>query len=245
MHRLLTGAIIFLVLQAPAVVLAHLDDGPPPPAQVVKPTEPPQVTAASSEWRLTGEPLLVGLDYYEPSGPNTFFDGGTMIQVGTYQGVPVYTDKTVEPLSLVLVPIGGGVMKRYERRREGEAAGTVGSRPSSVQPDAGLAAATTSSSSVSTTRPTDAEIAAALAPPTVARTPRTNARKGISVEFAGKTWQASGVRRPVVETKRFVVIGRYHGFPVYQDPVRSNQIYIPSIAGGTVASGYVLRPATK
>jgi hypothetical protein len=92
---------------------------------------------------------------------------------------------------------------------------------------------------------TGAEIAAALASPRVVTPPHPKASKGIWVEFAGKTWQASGVRRPLLQTERFVVIGRYHGFPVYQDPVQSNQIYIPSIAGGTVASGYVLRPATK
>jgi hypothetical protein len=225
------GAIVFLTFQAPAVVLAQ-----------VKPTEPPQVTAAGSEWQLTGEPILVGLDYYAPAGPNTFFDGGIMIEVGIYQGVPVYTDKTVEPLSLVLVPIGGGVMKRYERRRAGEVAGTVVSRPSS---DVGVAAAGASISRVSAPPPTDAEIASALAPARVATTPHPKPSKGIWVEFAGKTWQSSGVRRPLRQTKRFVIIGRYHGFPVYQDPIRSNQIYIPAVSGGSMANGYVLRPATK
>jgi hypothetical protein len=51
-----------------------------------------------------------------------------MSQVGVYRHVPVYADVTLEPHSVVYLPIGRQSMRGYERRREGELAGTTGSR---------------------------------------------------------------------------------------------------------------------
>jgi hypothetical protein len=42
--------------------------------------------------------------------------------------VPIYADTTVEPFSIVLVPISRGVLQPYERPRRGDLAGTSGSR---------------------------------------------------------------------------------------------------------------------
>jgi hypothetical protein len=52
-----------------------------------------------------------------------------MVRSGHYNGVPLYTDTTVEPFSIVLVPISRGLMQPYERPRRGDLAGTSGSRP--------------------------------------------------------------------------------------------------------------------
>src|SRR5207245_7484098 len=41
---------------------------------------------------------------------------------------PLYVDATLQPGSMVYVPIGGRVMRPYERKRYGELAGTTGSR---------------------------------------------------------------------------------------------------------------------
>jgi hypothetical protein len=91
-------------------------------------TPPPEVTAAGAEWQIGGAPVLVGgLVYYATHGFR-FFDGQVMAQVGLYQGVPVYADTTIEPNSVVYVPIGRDRMREYERRRDGELAGTTGSR---------------------------------------------------------------------------------------------------------------------
>ena len=54
-----------------------------------------------------------------------FFDGQLMTRVGEYLTVPLYADTTLEAFSRVFVPIGGAVMKPYDRRRAGLLAGTV------------------------------------------------------------------------------------------------------------------------
>jgi hypothetical protein len=50
-----------------------------------------------------------------------------MVRTGTYDGVPLYSRTTIEPNSVVYVPLSGGRMQPYERRRDGQLAGTVGS----------------------------------------------------------------------------------------------------------------------
>src|SRR5262249_16644261 len=67
-------------------------------------------------------------DLYYATPERVFFDGHVMMQVGVYRGVPVYADATVEPHSIVYVPVAAGMLRRYERRRAGPLAGTEGSR---------------------------------------------------------------------------------------------------------------------
>ncbi len=55
-----------------------------------------------------------------------FFSGDQMVRTGYYNGVPLYADTTIEPYSVVLVPVGRGQMRPYERIRDGELAGTTG-----------------------------------------------------------------------------------------------------------------------
>jgi len=108
-----------------------------------QPTPPPQVTAASESWQLSGEPVFYEGNYYYPAGPTVFFDGNVMRRTGVYKGIPIYWDTTLAPYSVVFVPIGRTVMRPYERKREGELAGTTGSRAPSfpIQRDAELSAA--------------------------------------------------------------------------------------------------------
>jgi hypothetical protein len=88
----------------------------------------PVVTAAASDWQINSDPVVVsGLVYY-PTRGFRFFDGQVMMQVGVVERVPVYADTTLEPFSLIYVPIGRDRMREYERRRDGELAGTTGSR---------------------------------------------------------------------------------------------------------------------
>lgn len=105
-------------------------------------TPAPQVTAASANWQRSGQALFYAGSFYYPAGATVFFDGNTMTRTGTYEGVPLYQDVTLEPFSIVYVPIGGAVMRPYERRRQGELAGTVGSRTPSfpIQRDVELSA---------------------------------------------------------------------------------------------------------
>jgi hypothetical protein len=91
-------------------------------------TGPPAVTAARSPWLRTGAPVFYKGAFYYPSGPTEFFDGRIMTRTGTYDGVPLYENPTLEPYSIVFVPVGSSLVRPYERRREGRLAGSVGSR---------------------------------------------------------------------------------------------------------------------
>ena len=61
--------------------------------------------------------IFAGSLYY-PAGPVVFFNGDVMVRTGYYYGVPLYADTTIEPYSIVLVPIGRGQMQPYERLRD-------------------------------------------------------------------------------------------------------------------------------
>lgn len=93
-----------------------------------RPTDPPLVTAERESWYQLGEPLQYAGDVYYRAGAPVFFNGNSMVRTGHYNGVPLYADTTLEPYSIVYVPIGRGLMQPYERLRQGELAGTSGSR---------------------------------------------------------------------------------------------------------------------
>jgi hypothetical protein len=113
-------------------------------AQVYQQETPaPAVTAARALWQVKGDPLFYAGSFYYPAGATVFFDGRVMVRTGQFNGVPLYADVTLEPYSIVYVPVGGRLMRPYERRREGELAGTTGSRTPSfpIQRDVELSAA--------------------------------------------------------------------------------------------------------
>jgi hypothetical protein len=93
-----------------------------------RPTDPPRVSAAEESWYQLREPMLLGADVYYAAGAVVFFNGNVMVRTGHYNGVPLYSDATLEPYSIVYVPIGRGLMQPYERRRSGPMAGMAGSR---------------------------------------------------------------------------------------------------------------------
>ena len=92
------------------------------------PTQYPRVTAANAPWLYSGDPIYYAGTLYYPRGATTFFDGDVMSRIGTYEGVPLFADATQTPFSVIFVPLGGKMMKPYERKRDGEVAGTVASR---------------------------------------------------------------------------------------------------------------------
>jgi hypothetical protein len=93
----------------------------------LQPTPAPLVTAESEQWYQSGEPLMYSGNVYYPAGPQVHFNGNEMVRSGYYKGVPVYSKTTIEPFSILFVPLAGGVLQPYERRRAGELAGTTGS----------------------------------------------------------------------------------------------------------------------
>lgn len=111
------------------VLLLALSAVCPASAQVQsRPTDVPQVTAVNEGWYQLREPIPYGGDLYYPAGAIVFFNGNHMVRSGHYNGVPLYADTTLEPYSVVYVPVGRGQLKPYERRRSGALAGTTGSR---------------------------------------------------------------------------------------------------------------------
>ncbi|HEY2431813.1 MAG TPA: hypothetical protein VGI12_03995 [Vicinamibacterales bacterium] len=123
--------VLFLLLLSPAVQ-----------AQVMwQPTPPPLVTAENEKWYRAGDAIAWNGDVYYPVGAPEAFNPYQMVRGGSYRGIPLYTDTTLEPYSIVFVPIGGGRLQPYERPRTGMLSGSVGSRAPLLptQPSSGLA----------------------------------------------------------------------------------------------------------
>src|SRR5687767_7924618 len=122
------------------VVALLLAAAAPAFGQVVsRPTDPPIVTAENDSWYRLREPVQFAGELYFPAGAAVFFNGNTMVRTGHYNGVPLYADTTIEPYSIIYVPISRGLMQPYEKLRRGDLAGTSGSRtpsfPVRLQPD--------------------------------------------------------------------------------------------------------------
>ena len=215
-----------------------------------RPTDPPIVTAENESWYRQAEPLQFAGDLYYPAGARVFFNGNTMVRTGHYNGVPLYADTTIEPYSIVFVPISRGVMQPYERPRRGDLAGTTGSRAPSFPVGHDYEGSTILAAPVSPTNlplpigaigaytpgaggapPAGAAGAAAAdaQPGVPVLKPENN--DGIWVMFGGFKWIASGRAVPL-RAADFQLVGDYAGFPVFaRQGVKENVIYIPSRAG--------------
>src|SRR5262245_31349557 len=101
-------------------------------AQTWQPAAAPTVTAENTTWFQSGEPIFWNGDVYYPAGAIRMFDPYVMAPSRSYRGIPIYVDSTLEPYSVVLVPLAGNRFKPYERRRVGVLAGTTGSRAPSL-----------------------------------------------------------------------------------------------------------------
>jgi hypothetical protein len=209
-----------------------------------RPTDPPIVTAENESWYRLGEPLQFAGDLFYRAGAKVFFNGNTMVRTGHYNGVPLYADTTIEPYSIVYVPIGRGLLQPYERPRRGDLAGTTGSRtpsfPVQLTPSAGgvLEAATSP-----TTLPQPIGAISAFTPESPAPdAPQSDTQPivtllrpenndGVWVRFAGSKWISAGPAVPLRATE-FQLAGDYAGFPVFtRQNIKEDVIYIPSRAG--------------
>jgi hypothetical protein len=220
-------------------------------------TPPPQVTAAGADWQVQREPIFYAGSVYYPTGPNVFFDQRIMARTGTYKGVPLYADTTLDPYGIVYVPIGGNLLRPYERRREGALAGTIGNRMPSfpIQRDGELSVSNGSSPEPALPPSSAVQPAPILeAEPTVlleterpiktdgsfggSRTkavetvPRPKTNRGIWITYEGEQWYPAGATIPY-DPDRFVAVGDYHGFRVYREKAHDvGAIFVPSVKGG-------------
>ena len=230
----------------------------PAAAQVqMRPTDPPLVTAANDSWYILGEPVQFAGELYFRAGATVFFNGNTMVRVGHYNGVPLYADTTVEPFSVVLVPVSRGVMQPYERPRRGELAGTSGSRtpsfPTELRPGAtSVAMAPTAPTApplpvgaISVYTPaapgpvavpqrevagTTGILVAPREADTIATVRRPESNEGIWIRFLGLRWVSAGPS--VSAIGNFARVGEYDGLPVFRrGDIDEPVIYLPTAAG--------------
>jgi hypothetical protein len=174
-----------------------------------------------------GAPVVYqGVPYF-PSGPTVFFDGAIMVRVGTFRGIPLYVDPTTNPISVVLVPIGGKLMRPYDWQLSEVELGLV-YPPAPDFPDGAF---DDDPPFVGVPQTTFERFAPTLAPtgggvPVV----RGPAGRGMWIEFGGRMWTPVG---PGPERgPRLRMVGDYHGFAVFQEPGRPDRILVPSTAGG-------------
>ena len=232
---------------------------PPAFAQMnMQPTRPPLVTAENERWYQAGEPVMFAGNIYYPAGAATHFNANEMIRSGSYRGIPLYTRTTIEPYSVVFVPIAGGLMQPYERPRSGELAGTSGSSASALSVAVGSAGAdrypmleapappAIGSALVDEydfpEAPPDAQGSTSRPHPSVGTSGefqgpqpplpvRGGAANGIFVEFENSRWLSSGPPVPF-DSRRFTKIGEFHDFPVYATRSHgASTIYIPVARG--------------
>ncbi|MBM3772311.1 MAG: hypothetical protein FJW27_13720 [Acidimicrobiia bacterium] len=224
-------------------------------------SSPPLVTAARAPWQLRGDAIFYKGDFYYPTGPTEFFDGRIMIRSGTHDGVPLYENTTLVPNDIVYVPVAGGLMRPYERRREGWFAGTTGSRMPSfvVEPrptDLGQIERTWTERERAIARMAVGragwEWPEPVAPrevPPLATTPgrrvtappsgvirsvprRDTTNVGAYFSFEGARYVASG-RAVRRDVDRFTRIGGIHDLAVFREIKGDpNTIYIESVPGG-------------
>jgi hypothetical protein len=71
--------------------------------------------AENTTWFQSGEPIDWNGDVYYPPAPLQGFNGYQMVRSGSYRGIPLYIDSTLEPYSIVFVPMTGARMQPYER----------------------------------------------------------------------------------------------------------------------------------
>ncbi len=231
-------------------------------AQVsLQPTPRPLVTAENEGWYMAGEPVTFAGRFYYPAGAQVYFDGNNMVRSGFYLGIPLYTRTTEEPYSRVYLPLAGGLMQPYERRRAGEIAGTVGSTtpeypvvlPSQESPDAmtGLPQAPAPPTMAPfANMPATAPRANAAAPPPTAGTtgtvmtvaPAGSSRRGPRTALRPKGLNGMYIEfdharwfhdgpAATLDPSRFTRIGDYRGFNVYRDRTGGADTIYVQLAG--------------
>jgi hypothetical protein len=110
-----------------AALLAMAAPGPAHAQISLSPTPSPIAVADDEPWFQTREAILFGGTLYFPAGARVYFNRNEMVPTGSHGTVMLYVRTTYEPNSVIFVPLSGGLMQPYERRRAGDLAGTVGS----------------------------------------------------------------------------------------------------------------------
>ena len=214
-----------------------------------QPTPAPVTTAENEAWYRSGEPIPWGDEVYYQAGAAVFFNRYQMVRSGSYRGIGLYTDSTQDAAGIVDVPVAGGLMQPYERRRTGALAGTTGNRAPSFP--VGIAAEGITERSVEPTpsRFEDRSLESLQPVPTAGRSiveaprpaPGTVVRpkgiNGVWITYDGRRWFATG--KAVRLDSDFKRTGEYRGFPIYRRGQNDDYIYLPTAEG--MVAPYTLR----
>jgi hypothetical protein len=232
----------------------------------IRGTRPPAITAELAPWYVNGTPITYAGHFYYPAGPRVHFLPFEMVRSGDFLGVPLYSRTTIEPFSVIFVPVGGGMMQPFERRREGELAGTAGSSapsfPVALESDSGL---DTVNYGAMAAAPPFAELADDV-PSNLSRpvatsgvrteldsmnvalgelaarahpfVPRPDSANAIFIDYSDARWYSSGA--PVqYDPARFIAVGEKNGFPVYRDRAGDQlTVYMPVVKDGSAVAPY-------
>ena len=226
-----------------------------------RPTDPPLVTAANETWYQNREPIPFAGELYYRAGAPLFFDGNTMVRSGYYNGVPLYMDTTIEPFSVILVPVRRGLLQPYERLRNGALAGTTASRTPSFPVRATSDVYTMPEAPTAPTQLQEPIGMVAAAPPSapaasVDRPIGTTGARPIERAYPPEPWQQKPIetmRKPEnndglwvtysgskwvsagaavpLRSAEFRAVGQYAGFPVFVRLNEDRTIYLPTRAG--------------
>lgn len=187
---------------APQIVLAQ---------PVRQPTPVPLVTAENEVWYRAGSPIEWNGVVYALAGAPQAFDPYAMATVGSYHGIPLYTDTTVAPYTKLFVPIANARMQPYEPVPSGITPGpiaTADTAPAGPPQVVGTSGRAVSSGPITTAIPP----------------------QGINnawIQFEGRRWVAGG--KAIARTADMHQIGDYRGFAVYTRGTDGSTIYVPSV----------------
>jgi hypothetical protein len=192
---------------------------------LIRPEPAPARVAGNEAWYRAGEPVVYRGEAFHPAGAQVFFNPNVMVLAGEFRGVPVYIDPTLEPGSIVYIPISAGVMQPYEKLRAGGLAGTSGSRTPSFPPAPATSLEPQPVATVLVTPPApppgEPAVAAGavsrtpVAPRTITIAPSTAPRgRGIWISWNGQQWRTAGAAVRV--GPQMIAIGTYNGRTVYR-----------------------------
>ncbi len=226
---------------------------------------PPTITAENESWYVTNDPVIFAGNSYYPAGPSIHFLPNEMVLSGFFRGVPLYTRTTIEPYSIVFVPIAGGLMRPYERRRSGDLVGTTGSSvpslgveipsafsaaprlqaagPPFVETSGIVSESPSQTPSVETQAPASLPESGGIATGGRLTAPRGKRvgrppANGVYVEFNNQRWYSSAPPKSV-DAGTLRRVGEWHEFPVYTSATTGpSTIYIPVAQGSDAYAAY-------
>lgn len=238
---------VLLLLSVPGLSVGQI---------TLEPTPDPIMFADDEPWYLNGTPITYSGNIYYPAGAQVHFNRYEMYRSGFFQGIPLYSRSTLEPYSIVFVPLRGGLLQPYERRRAGDVAGTVGSTTPSfpvILPAEQRDAASRAGLGIGQAPappmlgygrpellpgadpygglPPEAVGLAGTTPPEALEPPRVQTLKqpqGLNGVFIEYQDRTWFSDGPAVEysPNRFVRLNDYHGFAVYREPGDRRRIYV-------------------